>query len=181
MLSQYQKVRLSKFLSLILRHQASQFGLPLDPQGFVPLADLLAAIRQQRGWQGMTASDIEDVVSCSDKQRFEISTGNIRAHYGHSIAQRITYPAVEPPEVLYHGTSPMSLPALRKEGLQPGNRQYIHLSTSWDEARQVGQRHHSRPVVLTVQARAAWQKGVSFFQPQERLYLSDAIPAQFIQ
>jgi putative RNA 2'-phosphotransferase len=132
----------------------------------------------------VTASDIVAVVSCSDKQRFEISTGNIRARHGHSIAQRITYPAVEPPEVLYHGTSPMSLPALYKDGLQPGNRRYVHLSTSWDEAWQVGQRHHSQPVVLTVQARAAraaWQRGVSFFQPQERLYLSDAIPAQCIQ
>jgi hypothetical protein len=35
-------VELSKFLSLVLRHKPDVLGLVLDPQGWIPVADLLA-------------------------------------------------------------------------------------------------------------------------------------------
>ncbi|HYH65753.1 MAG TPA: RNA 2'-phosphotransferase, partial [Urbifossiella sp.] len=35
-------VRVSKFLSLHLRHQPADLGLTLEPGGWVPVADLLA-------------------------------------------------------------------------------------------------------------------------------------------
>ena len=43
MLSAERMRRLSKFLSLVLRHQPERCGLELDAQGFVPVAELLAA------------------------------------------------------------------------------------------------------------------------------------------
>jgi RNA:NAD 2'-phosphotransferase (TPT1/KptA family) len=36
-------------------------------------------------------------------------------------------------------------------------------------------------VVLIVRAREAWQAGVKFFQPEERLYLAEAVPAEFVE
>jgi putative RNA 2'-phosphotransferase len=180
-LSEDRRKRLSKFLSLILRHEPERFGLRLDADGSVPLAELLAVVRRERGWEQVTEEQIRAVVSTSDKQRFEITGANIRARYGHSVPQRITYPEVEPPEILYHGTSPQSLPAIRAEGLNSMQRQYVHLSTSPGQAWEVGRRHSPEPVVLVVRARDAWQAGVRFFQPEERLYLSPAIPAEFIE
>jgi putative RNA 2'-phosphotransferase len=178
--SPHDRRRLSKFLSLVLRHEPERFGLRLDEQGSVPLADLLSAMRRHREWQAVTEEQIREVVLTSDKQRFEIFGDRIRARYGHSVEQRVSYPEVEPPDLLYHGTSPRSLPSIRTEGLHPMKRQYVHLSTDPEQARAVGQRHAPEPVVLSVRARDAWQAGVQFYQPEERLYLAEAIPAAFI-
>ena len=105
--------RLSKFLSLILRHAPDKVGLRLDAEGWVPLADLLAAVRAQPGWPELDEARIREVVATSDKQRFEIAGERIRARYGHSVAGQVSYPEAEPPEILYHGTSPTALPAIR--------------------------------------------------------------------
>jgi putative RNA 2'-phosphotransferase len=164
----------------VLRHQPEKVDLQLDAEGFVPLAELLAAVRQERGWRDVTEAQIREVVATSDKQRFEIRGDRIRARYGHSIERRLEYDEVEPPDVLYHGTSPRSLPAIRASGLQSMRRQYVHLSTEVEQARAVGRRHSPEPVVLTVRARAAWEAGVKFFQPEARLYLAEAVPAEFI-
>jgi putative RNA 2'-phosphotransferase len=181
MLSPQRSTQLSKLLSLILRHQPAKFGLSLDEEGFVPFADLLAAVRRQRGWGAVTEAQIRDVVATSDKQRFEIQGEQIRARYGHSVAGRLEYPAVEPPEILYHGTSPRSLAAIRVEGLRSMRRQYVHLSVDVAQARAVGRRHSPEPVVLTVRAREAWQAGVKFYQPEARLFLAGAVPPTFIE
>jgi putative RNA 2'-phosphotransferase len=173
--------RLSKFLSLVLRHQPELLGLELGEHGFVPLSEVLTAIQQRREWKGVTEEQIREVVASSDKQRFEISEGMIRARYGHSLAETIIYPEVEPPGLLYHGTSPGSLPSIFVEGLQPMSRQYVHLSTNPDQARAVGRRRSPKPVVLVVHANDAWRAGVRFYQPEERLYLATAIPSKFVQ
>jgi len=173
--------RLSKLLSLILRHEPERFGLTLDEQGWVALEALLAAVRSRPEWRGTTEEQIREVVATSDKQRFEISDDQIRARYGHSVEQQISYPEIEPPEVLYHGTSPQSLRAIRAEGLRSMRRQYVHLSTDVEQARAVGRRHSPEPVILTVRARAAWQAGVRFYQPEARMYLAGSVPAAFIE
>lgn len=180
-MSPEQRKRLSKPLSLILRHEPEKFGLALDDEGWVSLAELLGAVRRQRDWQEAAEADIREVVETSDKQRFEIAGERIRARYGHSVPQAVTYPEVEPPEVLYHGTSPEALPAIRAEGLRSMQRQYVHLSLDTEQAKTVGRRHSSRPVVLLVRAREAWQSGVKFYCPEARLYLSPDIPPAFIR
>jgi putative RNA 2'-phosphotransferase len=124
---------------------------------------------------------VRAVVADCEKQRFEIEGDRIRARYGHSVPQRVTYPPVEPPPVLYHGTSRAALPAIRREGLRAMRRQYVHLSTTPEQALAVGRRHDPAPVLLTLRAHAAWQAGAAFHQPEPRLFLTDAIPPEFIQ
>jgi putative RNA 2'-phosphotransferase len=173
--------QLSKFLSLMLRHQAVKFGLRLDEEGFTPLADLVAAARRERGWQHVTEEAVREVVATSDKQRFELRGEQIRARYGHSVPGQVSYPEAEPPELLYHGTSPAALPSIRARGLQSMRRQYVHLSTAVEQARTVGRRHAADPVILTVRARAAWEAGITFHQPEARLWLASSIPPEYIE
>jgi putative RNA 2'-phosphotransferase len=96
------------------------------------------------------------------------------------VAQRLEYPEVEPPEILYHGTSPDAMQLIRREGLRAMARQYVHLSTAPEQARTVGRRHAPHPILLTVRAREAWEAGVRFHQPEERLYLAESVPPEFI-
>ena len=175
-----ERKQLSKYLSLVLRHEPGKLGLSLDEQGFVGLSELIAAMWQNPRGRKATEEEILEVVETSDKQRFEIVGNRIRARYGHSIQDRVTHEEVEPPEVLYHGTSPQALPAIRAEGLRPMKRQYVHLSTETGQALQVGRRHHPHPIMLTIRARDAWESGVKFYRPEDRLYLADAVPPEYI-
>ena len=180
MLNEQQEKRLSKLLSLMLRHEPDKFGLTLDENGFTPLDDVLKAVQSRKPWGNATLADICYVVRNSDKQRYEIEGDQIRARYGHSVAQKIEHAPIEPPQILYHGTSPNALEAIKSDGLKSMKRQYVHLSIEPEQARIVGSRHHPRPVILKVRAHDAWHRGVKFYRPEERLFLADEVPAEFI-
>jgi putative RNA 2'-phosphotransferase len=172
--------RLSRLLSLILRHRPQDFGLTLDPHGWVSVTSLLEAVRRQRGWEDVTAEDLEAAVRLPGRRRFEIREGRMRALYGHSIPVQPEGAPHRPPEWLYHGTAPERLPAILSEGLRPGTRRFVHLSLTPLQAREVGQRHSPEPVVLTVLARRAHEAGVAFYRASGDVYLADAVPQEFL-
>lgn len=174
-------VRLSKTISYALRHNPQGYGLQLDSEGWVPIEELLNALRQQRGaWRRINVADIETMMARSEKQRFEIHAGKIRAFYGHSTARIEKQPAI-PPEFLYHGTTPRATDAIRREGLKPMQRQYVHLSTSEQTARSVALRRTTQPVLLRVAALEAHRcQGVRFYPGNQDIWLADAIPPAFL-
>jgi putative RNA 2'-phosphotransferase len=173
--------KLSKLMSLILRHEPQKWGLTLDENGFVPLNALLQSM--QRARPHVTEALLRQVVRDSDKQRYEIvekPTPQIRARYGHSVQEAVSYEPVEPPQVLFHGTSRRALEAIRVEGLRSMKRQYVHLSNEHEQAQIVGARHDSQPIMLSVRAHEAWQNGVRFYNPEPRIWLADEVPAEYI-
>ena len=97
------------------------------------------------------------------KKRFEISDERIRALYGHSFSMHIKKEKARLPQILFHGTARRFLVEIKKTGLLPMNRQYVHLSADIDTAMRVGNRHDSEPVILRVDAIASWNDGVAFF------------------
>ncbi len=173
--------RISKSMSLMLRHEPQKFGLTLDPNGFVALADVARAVEKK---VGAGLAEVRQVVRESDKQRFEIvedgGEEKIRARYGHSVEGAVEYEAVEPPAVLFHGTSRRAVEAIRREGLKAMARQKVHLSADRETARIVGSRHDAQPVILTIRAGEAQRAGALFYSPQERVFLADAVEARWI-
>lgn len=172
--------RLSRLLSLILRHRPEAFGLSLDPHGWVPVDDLLAAVRRQRDWHDVSEHDLEAVVRLPGRQRFELRGGRIRARYGHSVPVLPAGTPCRPPEWLYHATSPDRVAAILAEGLRPGARRFVHLSLTQFQAREVGQRHSPEPVVLTVLSRRASEAGVAFYRAAPDVYLAEFVPPAFV-
>lgn len=63
-------------MSYILRHGPEKYGLTLDSQGFVSLAELADAPSVQ-------VDHIREVAKTSQDLRFEILGEKIRARYGH--------------------------------------------------------------------------------------------------
>ncbi|MDT9121884.1 RNA 2'-phosphotransferase, partial [Escherichia coli] len=62
---------LSKFLSLILRHEPERIGLALDDAGWAGIGTLLE--KAAASGRPMTREQLEAVVETSDKKRFAIS------------------------------------------------------------------------------------------------------------
>jgi putative RNA 2'-phosphotransferase len=174
-------VSISKTISHALRHEPWVYELELDEDGWVAVQVLLDALREVNPlWESLTDADLAEVIASSDKQRHEMRDGKIRALYGHSIAGKLIKAPAAPPDVLYHGTARRAVPLISRDGLRPMSRQYVHLSADRDIAQQVGLRKDRQPVIGVVRASEASQKGVRFFRGNDRVWLADAVPAEFI-
>jgi len=166
-------IRLSKTMSYALRHQPWQYELELDEAGWTPVADLVAAL-------GVSQEQLENVVLHNDKQRFELAGDRIRARYGHSVPGRIVKEPGTPPATLFHGTTEETAARILVDGLRPMRRQYVHLSVTTDMATTVGMRKGAAVRVLTVDTPAAIAAGVEFLRGNELVWLTEHVPADFV-
>ncbi|MDQ3279551.1 MAG: RNA 2'-phosphotransferase [Bacteroidota bacterium] len=172
--------RLSKFLSLILRHQPQVIGLQLDAQGWAAVKELLQKLKDKQ--HPLNRETLEHIVATNNKKRFAFSKDGtkIRASQGHSLAVDLGYTPVPPPSILYHGTATSNREAILREGLQKRKRQHVHLSTDKETARRVGQRH-GQPIVFEVAAAAMYGNGYLFFCSENGVWLTDSVPPQYLR
>lgn len=179
--SRAEYIRLSKVVSHALRHEPWLYELEMDEEGWVPLDQLLEALRALRPrWSDLERADLEALIRSASKRRFEICNDRIRALYGHSLPGKLKRCVSQPPPVLFHGTSPASVPCIQAEGLKPMRRQYVHLSVDEETALEVGKRKAKQPALLCVRAGEAFQEGIPFYQGNEKVWLADAVPPRFI-
>lgn len=173
------QIKISKFLSYVLRHRPESIGIELDSAGYAEVSQLLECAKDN-GFQ-ITLDELTKVVKESDKQRFALSDDglNIRASYGHSIPLDLDYSPGVPPDLLYHGTAEKNLESIGKKGLATGNRQYVHLSTDPDTATSVGQRH-GRPRVIVIQSGQMHSDGYRFFSATNKIWLTEYVPPEYL-
>ncbi len=81
--------RLSRKLSWLLRHNALKEGLPMGPDGYVPV-DILVRYLDSHGFRGAHARDVDRAVADCPKRRFELTVRDgmslVRATQGHTVA-----------------------------------------------------------------------------------------------
>lgn len=172
---------LSKFLSLVLRHQPEQIGITLDEEGWTSVPLLLEGLA--RSWKGVQRSDLERIVAEDKKQRYALRGDLIRANQGHSVAGvcAVELVPVAPPEFLYHGTTQERWGLIQaSSGLLPGARHHVHLSADQATARTVGSRHRGDLVVLQVRAQDYVAAGGVFYRAENGVWMADTVPLEFI-
>ena len=172
-------ITVSKYLAKYLRHAPHELGLTLQPGGWVPVDDLLAAA-DGHGFP-ITYDELVECVETNDKRRFAFDgTGDlIRANQGHSVEVDLQLEEREPPEVLYHGTVERFLPSILEKGLDKGKRHHVHLSKDVETARKVGARR-GRPSSSTVAAGRMHREGHTFFVSANGVWLTDAVPPGYL-
>ncbi|MGK5680057.1 RNA 2'-phosphotransferase [Actinoplanes sp. URMC 104] len=174
------QVRTSRRISMVLRHRPESAGLTLDAYGWVPVADLLAALR-------ITRAELDLVVEHNDKARFAVErradgTDWIRASQGHSrrVDVDLGLPPADPPEVLFHGTPRSNLEPILREGLRPRSRHHVHLSPDVATALVVGRRRAADVVVLRVAAGEMAGHGHVFHRSANGVWLTSAVPPEYL-
>lgn len=179
MLREDQRVRYSKRLAKILRHDPAGAGIRLDAHGWADIDELMSAL-DSLAWS-MSYLELEEVVTTSDKQRFAIDTAThrIRANQGHSVEVDLELTAELPPTLLFHGTVERFLPGIRERGLIRGGRHHVHLSVDRAGAELVGERRGD-PVVLTVDGFGMAMDGLQFFRSANGVWLTDFVPVDRI-
>ena len=173
--------KLNRVMSHALRHEPWLYELELDDEGWTDVEVLLLALRRETpSWSALSERDLLDVIASSSKQRHEMAAGRIRALYGHSLPGKLRRTAAEPPDQLFHGTSPEAVIQILENGLMPMGRQYVHLSVDQAMADAVGGRKAKSPIILTVRAHDAWAAGVPFYAGNDKVWLADHVPPAFL-
>lgn len=169
------KKKISKFLSLVLRHQPETIGLSLDQNGWASVDEILAK-------SNFNLAELKEVVATNDKQRFAFNEDEslIRANQGHSLKNiDLGLIAKEPPLFLYHGTVGKFMSAIKEEGLKKMNRQHVHLSNDRATATKVGSRRGTA-IILSIRAGDMHKNGYKFYQSDNGVWLTDHVPSSYI-
>lgn len=172
-------VRISKFVSLVLRHDPGKIGLTLDEHGWANVDELLQ--KAPKAGLRFDRATLEQVVAENNKKRFAFSEDGqrIRASQGHSISVDLELQPVSPPDVLYHGTAERFRESILQKGLIPGNRNHVHLSADTQTATIVGKRH-GKPLIFIVKAREMEKDGFSFYLSDNKVWLTEHVPVKYL-
>jgi len=171
---------ISKFMSLVLRHEPGKIGLALDAAGWTSVDDLLA--RAAARGRAITRDELDEVVATSDKRRFALSDDGlrIRANQGHSVEVDLGLPPAPPPEFLFHGTASRFVDSVLATGLERRSRHHVHLTADVAIGQAVGRRY-GKPVILRIAAGAMALEGHVFFCSANEVWLVESVPARFIE
>lgn len=174
--------RLSKFISMILRHKPEVIGITLDEHGWADVDELIKGINETGEEVEFNKTTLEKIVKTDKKQRYSVSQDKtlIRANQGHSIPVDVELEKKEPPKILYHGTGVKSVKAIQEQGLLPMERLYVHLSTDVETATNVGKRHGT-PVIFKVNTEQMQKDGYDFFQSVNGVWLTKEVPAKYLE
>ena len=179
-MNEKRKIRVSKFLSLILRHKPEAVGVTLDSDGWIEVETLLEACAQNGN--SISSAELEEVVATNDKKRFAFNENKtkIRASQGHSIAVKIEFEEKQPPEILYHGTAERNVETILETGLMKMRRHHVHLSGDFGTALSVGKRY-GKPIVFKVKAEEMSAQGYKFHVSANGVWLVDSVPPVFLE
>jgi putative RNA 2'-phosphotransferase len=171
------ETEVSKFMSYVLRHAPEAAGLTLDAEGWVPFDVFEKALMSR---YDVSRADIIEIIENSPKKRFALVDDRIRANQGHSIGADLALKAVEPPAVLFHGTSLVNWPLIEREGLKKMERHHVHLSDDVETAKIVATRRKGDYIILRVDAARMFSEGHSFFVSDNGVWLAESVPVQYL-
>ena len=174
-------IQLSKYLSLILRHKAKDFGLDIEPSGFIKLDDIISLPQSQKFH--MDISLIQELVSNDEKGRFELVNRPpyyIRAVQGHSMAEvsnedtmyKLNKKNIFDFPTVVHGTQEDAWKLIEKSGLNRMKRNAIHFSIGYNDENHVksGMRLNCQ-VFIEINTQMAFFNGFEFLISKNKVIL----------
>ena len=172
-------IKVSRYLSLILRHKPEQAGITLDEHGWANVEELIKGVSKK---YPITIDILEEIVATDDKQRYSFSPNHtyIRANQGHSVPVDVELEILEPPEYLYHGTAWKYVPLINRDGLLPMKRLYVHLTDNISKAADVGRRHGD-PLVYRIQSGNMYRNGFVFYRSANGVWLTEKVPLDYLE
>lgn len=172
------RIKVSKFLSGLLRHYPEKFGIKLDKNGFTDIRRVLFVLKERYGIDEIT---LKALVHLDKKGRFEIVGDRIRAKYGHTVPVNHKWSDSDSiPPILYHGTSTKNLESILQKGLLPMKRREVHLSETFEDAIEVGRRYSENPAILIIDAKKMIEEGYEI-RKKGRVYTTDFVPPKYIR
>lgn len=165
--------QVSRKISYLLRHDPESENLVMAPDGSVDIHELAKAV-------SIPIETLFEIVSADEKSRYVISGNRIWAAQGHSIKVDLPLDKVQTAGVLYHGTSVSAYSSIREQGLVPGKREWVHLSSTKETAAQVSSRRKGPSVILKIDAKRMLEEGLELWMASNGVILTSYVSPQFI-
>lgn len=180
MISEKQLTHISKFLSLVLRHQPETISIQLDQNGWTDVNELIEKANDYGIY--FDKETLKHIVVTNSKKRFAFNDtlDKIRASQGHSIEIELGYTNQKPPTILFHGTAEKFVQSILDTGLEKRNRQHVHLSSDLETALKVGQRH-GKPSIFKVLAEQMYNDNFQFYISDNGVWLTDNVPTKYLK
>lgn len=170
--------RISKLMSMILRHRPDEFGLNMDEFGFIPVDEVVEAVQQR--YSAVGEEDIRDLIETSRQHRFEIVDDRVRALYGHSFFVEMDGEPMEAPEKLFLCVPSGQGRRMKEEGIRSEDRFYLHLSPTREVAESRAGAVAAPCIVEVRAAAAADEAGVEFWSRGEVVLTRQQIGAEYV-
>ncbi len=170
---------LAKVLTYVLCHRPDEFGLVLDPKGFVSVKQLLQVLSAERGFSHARRHHLEQLAGLLHPPRCALAGDKIRGLVpGPAELRR---PGESPPSLLFIAISPKAHERVFEAGLKAPLGQELLLAKTKELALKLGRRRSPDPILVTVQAEKAARAGVALVAYGEDLYLAQETPRPFLQ
>jgi putative RNA 2'-phosphotransferase len=114
------------------------------------------------------------------KGRYQFDKDRIRATYGHSVEVDLDLPTEGIPDTLYYPVTEEELDVVLERGITPTERKAVHLSETYQNAVEAGQRRGEHPIILAVDARKAISDGQVIKQAGKTVYITETVPSRYI-
>lgn len=173
------EVKVSKYISFILRHRPDVIGAEVDKKGWMYVDDLIKGVSEK--YPGFNMKILEHIVETDSKKRYQFNDykSKIRACQGHSINVNADLKEIVPPDRLFHGTSTRFLKSIMSEGILRMSRTHVHLSKDYNTAYSVGSRH-GEACILTIRADKMREDGIKFYESENGVILVDYVDPKYI-
>ena len=170
------EVKLSRYLSYLLRHNPDDANLNMDKNGWVLVDELIKNTSNK-----FTKDNLEHIVLNDKKTRYSFNDDKtkIRANQGHSINVDVELEEAIPPDILYHGTADRFIISIMKEGIKSQTRKHVHLSKDKETALEVGLRH-GNAVILQINTKEMIKDGIKFYLSKNGVWLTNYIESKYI-
>jgi len=176
------KKKISRFLSLVLRHKPEELDLDMDKEGWVRIRELLSKLKNRNPHFEISREELQEIIDTNNKKRFQTNEmgTHIRACQGHSINVDLGLEPQKPPQFLYHGTATRNLESIFELGINKGSRQHVHLSEDYETAMNVGKRHSKKVGILKINAWEMDSNGYDFYKSDNGVWLTDNVPSCYL-
>ena len=179
-------IKISTYMSYLLRHHPETLELSMDKYGYVFVDEFIEKINNTEEWKNyLTIEKLNDIVETNDKKRFAFNEDHtkIRASQGHSFYVDTLKESI-PDDILYHGTAKRFLDSILEFGLKPMSREYVHLSKDIKTALNVGIRHaktKDNVVLLEIDTNEMLKDGYKFYISENEVWGTKLVPPKYIK
>lgn len=168
---------LTRLLIYALGVNPHEFYLVPNAQGWVSIKELIRALNQDEHSPHVRESAIREAAEMLASDELEITPSHIRARTREPLPMEY---AIDPPGHLYFGARAKSYAHVLQNGLQAGETGPLILSPSKEHALKLSRRREPEPILLTIQARKAKERGVVFDLLGPDMYLCQYVGPEFL-
>jgi putative RNA 2'-phosphotransferase len=179
LMSDYEVEKLGRTMAGILRH--GKHEPDIDEQGFVDMREIVAILKASNPkMKWLRTHHIEAMAETDPKGRYQLSGGEVRATYGHTLELSLRLPVDNIPEVLFFPTTEEECPILLEDGLFPSDRAMVHLSLTYRDAVRAGSVRVDEPVILAIDTVGCIDAGIEIGKAAKTVFLCDQVPPEFL-